>query len=68
MVVLSITRLLLVNSDVARDAILDGLASVAGGFRDEFVAALEAVAQTLAASGLFGTLIPIVGASWVFGE
>jgi membrane protein len=68
LVVLFITRLLLVNSDVARDAIFDALASVTGGFRDEFVAALEAVARTRGGSGVLGIALLIAGASWVFGE
>jgi membrane protein len=68
LVVLSISRLLLVNSDVARDAILDALTDVTGGFRDEFLTALEAVARTRGSSGVIGTLILFVGASSVFGE
>jgi membrane protein len=68
LVVLFIIRLLLFNSDVARDAILDALQSVTGGFRDEFVAALDAAAKTRGASGIVGAIILFVGASWVFGE
>ncbi|MCL4302945.1 MAG: YihY/virulence factor BrkB family protein [Anaerolineae bacterium] len=68
LVILFITRLLLINSEIARSAILDGLASITGGFRDEFVTALEAVAQTRGSSGFLGTFLLIFGASWVFGE
>jgi membrane protein len=68
LVVLFITRLLLINSDVVRSVILDTLAGVTGGFRDDFVAALESVVKTRGASGFFGTIILIVGASLVFGE
>ncbi len=68
LVVLTIVRLLFVNSDSARDAILDALASVTGGFREEFVAALEAAIRTRGASGIVGTATLLLGASWVFGE
>lgn len=68
LVVLFITRLLLINSDIARSAILDTLAGVTGGFRDEFVSTLEAVIKTRRSSGLFGSVALIAGASWVFGE
>jgi membrane protein len=68
LVILSITRLILTNSDPARDAILDALSGITGGFRDEFVATLEAVAQTRGASGIFGAVLLFLGASWVFGE
>ncbi len=68
LVVLAILRLLLINSDVARDAILEALSSVTGGFRDEFVATLQAAGQTRRASGIIGTISLVLGASWVFGE
>jgi membrane protein len=68
LVALGITQLLLANSDAARDAILDGLARVTGGFRDEFVAALEAAGRSRSASGLIGAVTLLLGASWVFGE
>ncbi len=68
LVVLTIVRLLLVNSDAARDAILNALSSVTGGFRDDFLAALEAAIRTRRASGIVGTLTLLLGASWVFGE
>ncbi len=68
LVVLAITRLLLINSDAARDVILKGLSSVTGGFRDEFVQALDAAAKTRRASGIIGTATLILGSSWVFGE
>src|SRR3712207_9547209 len=66
LVVLTIIRLLLVNSDAARDAILAGLSSVTGGFRDEFLATLQAARQSRSASGIIGTAALILGASWVF--
>jgi membrane protein len=68
LVVLAIVRLLLINSDAARDAILTGLSGVTGGFRDEFVSALDAAIQTRRASGIIGTIMLILGSSWVFGE
>jgi membrane protein len=68
LVVLSILRALLASSDVAQDAILDALESVTGGFRQDFLAALGAVARTRGTSGLVGTAILVIGASWVFGE
>ncbi len=68
LVVLTVVRLLLVNSEGARDAILDALSSVTGGFRDDFVMALEAAIQTRRASGIVGTATLLLGASWVFGE
>lgn len=68
LVVLAIIRLLLVNSDAARDAILAGLSSVTGGFRDEFVATLEAAMQSRRTSGIIGTATLLLGASWVLGE
>jgi membrane protein len=68
LVVLAITKLLLINSDAARDIILKGLSSVTGGFRDDFVQALDAAAKTRRASGIIGTATLILGSSWVFGE
>ncbi len=68
LVALSILRLLLLNSDGARDVILDALASVTGGFREDFVAALDAAVETRRASGIIGTITLLLGASWVFGE
>ncbi len=68
LVVLTLVRLLLVNSDVARDAILEALSQVTGGFRDEFVVALDTAIKTRATSGLIGTLTLLLGSSWVFGE
>ena len=68
LVILFIMRIVLVNSDAARDAILAGLTRVTGGFRDDFLAALEAVMKARGASGVIGTLVLILGASWVFGE
>ncbi len=68
LIVLTIVRLLLENSDPARDAILSALASITGGFRTEFAQALQAARQTRLASGLLGTAALLLGASWVFGE
>ena len=53
---------------MVRDAIFDALASVTGGFRDELVATLAAIARTRGASGALGIALLIAGASWVFGE
>src|SRR5688500_14654917 len=36
--------------------------------RDEFVSALDAAIQTHATAGVVGTILLLVGASWVFGE
>ena len=68
LLVLGIIQLLLSNSDTARAAILDSLARVTGGFRDEFVQTLEVVQQTRRASGIIGAITLLFGASWVFGE
>lgn len=68
LVVLTILRLLLINSEVARDAILTALASVTGGFREEFITALTAAGRTRRASGIIGTVTLVLGSSWVFGE
>ena len=68
LVVLAIVRVVLANSDAARDAILTALSSVTGGFRDDFLTALNAAAKTRRASGVIGTITLVLGASWVFGE
>ncbi|HET9530204.1 MAG TPA: YihY/virulence factor BrkB family protein [Blastocatellia bacterium] len=68
LVVLFIIRLLYFNSDPARDAILDALANVTGGFREDFLTALEAASRTRQVSGIFGIVLLVLGASWVFGE
>ena len=68
LVVLAITRLLLTNSDEARELILTALSRVTGGFKDEFVTALQAASRTRRASGIIGTATLILGSSWVFGE
>lgn len=68
LVVLTIVRIVFVSSDSARDAILDALSSVTGGFREDFVAALEAAIRTRRASSIVGTATLLLGASWVFGE
>lgn len=68
LVVLAVLRLLLDNSDVARDAILDSLEGITGGFRDDFTRAMLAAQQTRQVSGVIGAAILILGASWVFGE
>jgi membrane protein len=68
LVILGILQLLLTNSDTARAAILDSLARVTGGFRDEFVQTLEIVQQSRSTSGIVGAITLLLGASWVFGE
>jgi membrane protein len=68
LVVLTLLRLMLVNSDAAREVILVSLTQVTGGFRDEFIATLEAAGKTRRVSGIIGTVSLILGASWVFGE
>jgi membrane protein len=68
LVVLLLIRLVLTESDAARQAILAALASVTGGFRTEFEATLQAATETRRASGIVGTALLILGASWVFGE
>jgi membrane protein len=68
LVVLFVIKLLYLNSDPARDAILDALSSVTGGFREDFLATLEAASKTRQASGILGAIILVLGASWVFGE
>ncbi len=68
LVILTIIRLLLANSDAAQGVILDALASVTGGFRDDFVETLAAAQNTRQATGIIGTVTLILGSSWVFGE
>lgn len=68
LVALTLVRLVFVNSEGARDAILDALANVTGGFRNEFVSALDAALETRQSSGILGTATLVLGASWVFGE
>jgi membrane protein len=68
LVVLTIIRLLMSNSDDARKAIFKALASVTGGLDDAFVTALEAARSTGSGSGIIGTATLLLGASWVFGE
>lgn len=68
LVVLFVIRLVYVNSDAARDAILDALEGVTGGFRDEFISTLEAASKTRQSTGILGTALLVLGASWVFGE
>jgi membrane protein len=68
LVLLAVVQFLLNNSDTGRAAILDALARVTGGFRDEFVQTLEIAQQARRASGLIGAAALLLGASWVFGE
>jgi membrane protein len=68
LVILSIAQALLQDSGAARELLLDSLARVTGGFRDEFVATLEAVQGARGPSGLVGGALLLLGASWVFGE
>ncbi len=68
LIVLTIIRVLLENSDPAREAILSALGSITGGFHTEFAEALQAARQARLASGLVGTAALLLGASWVFGE
>lgn len=68
LVVLTIIRLILAQSDDAQALILDALSSVTGGFRDDFLRALEAAQQTRSASGIVGSVTLVLGATWVFGE
>jgi membrane protein len=68
LVLLAVVQFLLSNSDDARAAILDALARVTGGFRDEFVQTLEIAQHARRASGLIGGAALLLGASWVFGE
>ena len=68
LVILAVVQLLLSNSQAARDAILDALTRVTGGFRDEFLTTLDAAQKTRSASGIIGAIILLFGSSWVFGE
>lgn len=68
LIALTITRIALVNSDAARDALLNALATVTGGFRDEFLHVLQVTEQRQATVGIVGALLLLLGASWVFGE
>jgi membrane protein len=68
LVVLTIMRLLLASSDAAQAAILNALSSITGGFREDFLLALEAAQSTRRASGIIGSITLLLGASWVFGE
>jgi membrane protein len=68
LIVLTVARLVLVNSTTAQEIILNALGSVTGGFRESFEDALKAVLETRRGSGIFGTITLLVGASWVFGE
>jgi membrane protein len=68
LVILAITQVLLRDSTAARDLLLDTLARVTGGFRDEFVATLAAVQSAGRPSGIVGAALLLLGASWVFGE
>ena len=68
LVVLSVLRLVLANSDVAQTAILDALERVTGSFRSDFETALAALGRTRATSGALGMAILVVGACWVFGD
>jgi membrane protein len=68
LIVLTVARLVLVNSEIAQGIILNALDSVTGGLRKDFEEALETVLQTRRGSGVFGTITLLLGASWVFGE
>lgn len=68
LVTLTLARVLIVNSDTVQLAILDGLENVTGGFRDDFTAALDAAMSARGRTGIVGTALLILGASWVFGE
>lgn len=68
LVALAIVRVLFFNSDAVRELILNGLSGVTGGFRDDFDAALNAATRTRGSSGIIGTGLLLLGASWVFGE
>jgi membrane protein len=68
LVILAIAQLVLRDVTAARDLMLDALASVTGGFRDEFITVLEAVQTARATSGIVGAVALLLGASWVFGE
>jgi membrane protein len=68
LVVLAIVQALIKDSTEARDAVLNALTRVTGGFRDEFIATLQAVQQANQATGVIGAIVLIMGASWVFSE
>jgi membrane protein len=68
LLILAITQVVFRDSTAARDLLLDTLANVTGGFRDEFVATLEAVQTANRPSGVIGAVLLLLGASWVFGE
>lgn len=68
LVILAIVQALLRDSSAARDVLLDALARVTGGFRDEFVATLDAVQGAHTQTGVVGVVLLVMGASWVFGE
>ena len=68
LVALSVAHLFLADTTAARDALLNTLAHVTGGFRDEFVQALAAIQKARRYTGLVGAVVLILGASWVFGE
>jgi membrane protein len=68
LVILAIVQALLQDSTAARELLLDALAQVTGGFRDEFVATLEAVQSAGRPPGIVGAALLLLGASWVFGE
>jgi membrane protein len=68
LIALTLTKFMLANSDAARDAILNALAGVTGGFRDEFLYALQVTEKRQATLGVVGSLLLLLGASWVFGE
>jgi membrane protein len=68
LLILAITQVVFRDSTAARDLLLDTLANVTGGFRDEFVATLEAVQTANRPSGVVGAVLLLLGASWVFGE
>lgn len=68
LIALMIIRVVLNNSDAGRELILGALSQVTGGFRQEFLATLEAAQQTRRASSIVGVATLILGASWVFGE
>ena len=68
LIALMIIRVVLNNSDAGRELILGALSQVTGGFRNEFLATLEAAQQTRRASSVVGIDTLIMGASWVFGE
>ena len=68
LIVLTIARLVLVNSEDAQKIILNALGSVTGDPHKSFAQALDTVLETRRGSGIFGTITLLVGASWVFGE